>query len=231
MSRRDKLPENPTLKDINFFKKERNWGELPAFYHLVSTSIGEIDGLLKDDGFDNAVKRICNRRNWNLERLEGYETKLGEIVVEEKPRIAIYQSFTDWGFELHAFPMARDIEVDQYVKEHPAMEFKLWDPSTMRLILRVNQLNKFVAHCFEHKDPADKALVMYADKKVNDVLDYLKQHVNVVKVNGQGIRDFYEDFKAQLYMTQEEQLIDDLRPNIMNVTGIDAIRKTPGQKN
>ena len=28
------LPSNPTLKEINWFKKQINWGELPHFYHL-----------------------------------------------------------------------------------------------------------------------------------------------------------------------------------------------------
>ena len=59
---RQQLPENPSLKDINAFKKQINWGELPAFYHLVAQSLGESEGLLSH-GFDNAAKRIIDQRN------------------------------------------------------------------------------------------------------------------------------------------------------------------------
>jgi hypothetical protein len=66
------LPSNPTLKEINWYKKQINWGELPPFYHLVASSVSEAEGVL-EHGFDNAVKQLINRRNWNLDILDGFE--------------------------------------------------------------------------------------------------------------------------------------------------------------
>ena len=72
------LPSNPTLKEINWYKKQINWGELPPFYHLVASSVSESEGIL-EHGFDNAVKSLINKRNWNLDLLDGYEDDFGEI--------------------------------------------------------------------------------------------------------------------------------------------------------
>ena len=41
------LPSNPTLKEINWYKKQINWGELPPFYHLVASSVSEAEGILE----------------------------------------------------------------------------------------------------------------------------------------------------------------------------------------
>ncbi|WP_372763125.1 hypothetical protein, partial [Pseudoalteromonas sp.] len=142
------LPSNPTLKEINWFKKQINWGELPPFYHLVASSVSEAEGIL-EHGFDNAVKQLINKRNWNLDLLDGYEDALGEIHCKSKPRIALHQVFTDRGFELWAFPYAKDVMVDQYIKNNRFMEFNVWDPLAMKNVIRINQLHKFIGFYFE----------------------------------------------------------------------------------
>ncbi len=76
------LPAKPTLKEINWYKKQINWGELPPFYHMVASSVSESEGIL-DHGFDNAVKRLIDPRNWNLDLLGGHVTEMGEIVCEQ----------------------------------------------------------------------------------------------------------------------------------------------------
>lgn len=194
---RHKLPPNPTLKDINWYKKQINWGELPPFYHLVSQSLAESEGLLSH-GFDNAVKKMLDKRNWNLALLDGHIDDNNEIHCDNKPRIALYQVFSERGFELHALPYAKDQEIDQYVKGNRAMEFHVWDPNTMRLILRVNQLHKFIGYYFEHGDDADFALILYAHKTVHKVIQYLQQHMNVVKVEGTTIKSFFEAQEKRL---------------------------------
>jgi hypothetical protein len=188
---RSKLPANPTLKDINWYKKQINWGDLPPFYHMVAQSLGESEGLLTH-GFDNAVKRIIDKRNWNLNQLDGYIDDNNIIHCENKPRIALYQVFTERGFELHAVPYAKDQEIDQYVKGNRLMEFNLWDPLNMRLILRVNQLHKFISFYFEHGDDADFALILHAHKTVQNVIQFLQDHLHVVKVSGISIRSFFD---------------------------------------
>ena len=104
---RIQLPDNPSLKDINRYKKQLNWGELPPFYHLVAQSLGESEGLLTH-GFDNAIKKIIDKRNWNIQLLGGFIDQSNIIHCDNKPRLALYQVFTDRGFELHAIPYAKD---------------------------------------------------------------------------------------------------------------------------
>ena len=171
------LPANPTLKEINWFKKQINWGELPPFYHMVASSVSESEGIL-DHGFDNAVKRLIDPRNWNLDILDGHETELGEIVCNNKPRLALHQSFTDRGFELWAYPYAKDVTVDQYIKDNRFMEFRVWDPH--------------IAFYFERGDKADKALILHAHKVVHKIITFLQRELNVVKLDGVTIKDFYQ---------------------------------------
>ncbi len=202
---RIKLPENPTLKDINRYKKQLNWGELPPFYHMVAQSLGESEGVLTH-GFDNAIKRIIDKRNWNLAILGGYIDNSNAIHCETRPRLALYQVFTDRGFELHAIPYAKDSEIDQYVKGNRLMEFQLWDPLNMRLILRVNQLHKFISFYFEHGDDADFALILHAHKAVNDVIAFLQQHVQITKVDGVSIRAFFDQQEKLLGRADADEL-------------------------
>lgn len=185
------LPSNPTLKEINWFKKQINWGELPPFYHLIASSVSESEGIL-EHGFDNAVKRLIDKRNWNLDILGGVEDATGEIHCDEKPRVALHQIFTDRGFELWALPYAKGVTIDQYVKDNRFMEFKVWDPVTMKSLIRINQLHKFIGFYFERGDKADKALILHAHKTVHKIITFLQRELNVVKLDGVTVKDFYQ---------------------------------------
>ncbi|MBH0050838.1 hypothetical protein [Pseudoalteromonas sp. SWYJZ19] len=185
------LPSNPTLKEINWFKKQINWGELPPFYHLVASSISESEGIL-DHGFDNAVKQLIDKRNWNLDLLEGHEDSLGVIHTKHKPRIALYQVFTDRGFELWAQPYAKDVIVDQYIKNNRFMEFRVWDPHSMKNLIRISQLHKFIGFYFERGDKADKAIILHAHKVVHKIITFLQRELNVVKLDGVTIKELYQ---------------------------------------
>ncbi|MBB1293344.1 MAG: hypothetical protein ACJAVX_002178 [Pseudoalteromonas rhizosphaerae] len=185
------LPSNPTLKEINWYKKQINWGELPPFYHLVASSVSESEGIL-EHGFDNAVKKIIDRRNWNLDLLGGHEDALGEIYCENKPRIALHQVFTDRGFELWALPYAKDVTIDKYVKDNRFIEFNEWDPVSMKSLIRINQLHKFIGFYFERGDKADKALILHAHKVVHKIISFLQRELNVVKLDGVTIKELYQ---------------------------------------
>ncbi|HEA18470.1 MAG: hypothetical protein ACTH4U_02780 [Pseudoalteromonas prydzensis] len=185
------LPSNPTLKEINWYKKQINWGELPPFYHLVASSVSESEGIL-EHGFDNAVKRIIDKRNWNLDILEGHEDASGEIHCANKPRIALHQVFTDRGFELWALPYAKDVTIDKYVKDNRFMEFTEWDPVSMKSLIRINQLHKFIGFYFERGDKADKALILHAHKVVHKIISFLQRELNVVKLDGVTIKELYQ---------------------------------------
>lgn len=185
------LPSNPTLKEINWYKKQINWGELPPFYHLVASSVSESEGIL-EHGFDNAVKKIIDKRNWNLDILEGHEDASGEIHCANKPRIALHQVFTDRGFELWALPYAKDVTIDKYVKDNRFMEFTEWDPVSMKSLIRINQLHKFIGFYFERGDKADKALILHAHKVVHKIISFLQRELNVVKLDGVTIKELYQ---------------------------------------
>lgn len=185
------LPSNPTLKEINWYKKQINWGELPPFYHLVASSVSEAEGIL-EHGFDNAVKSLLDKRNWNLDLLDGYETELGDIQCNKKPRIALHQVFTDRGFELWAQPYAKDVIIDQYVKNNRFMEFKVWDPLSMKCLIRINQLHTFIGFYFERGDKADKAIILHAHKVVHKIITFLQIQLNVVKLDGVTIKALYQ---------------------------------------
>ena len=60
-----KLSDNPSLKEIDAYKKKLNWGDVPTIYQLATNSIREMDGLLTH-GFNNAFKQLLDQRNWNL---------------------------------------------------------------------------------------------------------------------------------------------------------------------
>ncbi|MBD1584546.1 hypothetical protein [Pseudoalteromonas sp. S16_S37] len=184
------LPANPTLKEINWYKKQINWGELPPFYHMVASSIGETEGILHH-GFDNAVKRVLHKPNWNLQLLGGYEDEHGVIHCEEKPKVALHQVFTDRGFELWAFPYAKNVKVDRYMKDNSLIGFHIWDPHSMKTLIRINQLHKFIGFYFERGDTADKALILHAHKAVHKVITFLQAQLNIVAIDGVTIKDFY----------------------------------------
>ena len=208
------LTQNPNLKEINWYKKQLNWGELPPFYHLVAASVSEAEGIFSH-GFDNAIKRITNKRNWNLELLGGKELENGDIVCDHAPRIALYQVFTARGFELLAFPHAKNKEIDQYVKDNKLMEFGLWDPHTMRNVLRINQLHKYIQFYFQRGDAADKALILHSHKIVHKTIEFLKSELNIVKVSGISIKEYYLKAEKTADACEDELALAQLMANEM----------------
>ncbi|WP_199608885.1 hypothetical protein [Flocculibacter collagenilyticus] len=208
-SNRASLPADPKLKDINWYKKQITWGELPPFYHMVASSVAESEGLFTH-GFDNAVKRILDKRNWNINKLGGHINNQGNIVCETPPRIALEQTFTERGFEMYAYPYAKDKKIDQYVKNNRLMEFSVWEPYSMKLIIRVNQLHKFIDYYFKCGDDADLALIQYAQKMVDDIINFLKNKVNVVEVTGVTIDKMYQ-LREQQFANDDEALLSTLQ--------------------
>jgi hypothetical protein len=80
------LAKTPNLKEINALKKKLNWGDVPAIYHLVTSSLSELDGILSH-GFDSAYKTILDRNTWNLPALNGHRDLDGNIEVKIKPKL------------------------------------------------------------------------------------------------------------------------------------------------
>ncbi len=191
------LPDNPNIKDINAYKKKINWGEIPSFFHIISNAVAEVEGFITY-GFDNAYKRITNRKNWNYELL-GLPPEIDLAKVDhieqltpvKKPRICLYHVFNSNGYELLAFPYVKDTVIDEYRKDDPNMEFKYWEPTEMKTLVRIAQLHKFIAFNIKSGDDADMALIIHAHQVVNKVIAMLEQEVDVCKIKGTTIKDAY----------------------------------------
>ena len=51
------VAKNSNLKEINFLKKKLNWGNVSVIYHLVTSSLSELDRILPH-GFDRSYRTI-----------------------------------------------------------------------------------------------------------------------------------------------------------------------------
>jgi len=207
------LPDNATVKDINTFKKRINWGEIPAFFHLVANSIAEAEGFI-NYGFDNAYKRIVDRRNWNYEKLgvagDVDINKIDHIELAEPlspPRICLYHVFSNMGYELLAFPYVNDTMIDDYRRDDKNMEFKVWDPSQMKTLVRITQLHKFIAFTLKNGDDADTALVIHAHLVVNKMIDMLSKEMDVQEIKGMTIHQAFKLQNANPDLSPDEVII------------------------
>ena len=206
------LPDDATVKDISNFKKRVNWGDIPAFFHLVANSIAEVEGFIHY-GFDNAYKRITNKNNWNFDKLglpEGVSIKqmvnLKDIQPLTRPELCLYHVFSPQGYELLAFPYVKDVIVDQYLSGEPEMDFKVWDPSDMKVLVRITQFHKFMGLCINNGDDADLALIIHAHNVVNRMISMLEQELDISQ-KGMTIREAYKLQNANPDMDPDEVII------------------------
>ena len=207
------LPDNATVKEINAFKKRINWGEIPAFFHLVANSIAEAEGFI-NYGFDNAFKRITDRRNWNYDKLGVPDDvdlrKVDHVELIEPlapPRICLYHVFSNVGYELLAFPYVNDSITDEYRRDDKNMEFKVWDPSQMKVLVRITQFHKFIAFTLKNGDDADTALVIHAHLVVNKIIDMLQQVMTVQEIKGMTIQQAFKLQNANPDLSPDEVII------------------------
>ena len=54
------------------------------------------------------------------------------------------------------------------------------------------EISKDIAFYFERGDKADKALILHAHKVVHKIITFLQRELNVVKLGGVTIKDFYQ---------------------------------------
>ena len=210
------LPDEPTIKDINALKKKINWGEIPSFFHLISNAVADVEGFITY-GFDNAYKRIVNRKNWNYALL-GVDPSIDLAQVDhieqltplKKPRICLYHVFNTNGYELLAFPYIKDTVIDEYRREDPDMEFRYWEPTDMKTLVRINQLHKFIAFNIKSGDEADLALIVHAHKVVSHLITMLQSEVDVCKIKGMTIKDAYSNQNANPEQDPNQVIVDQL---------------------
>jgi len=186
------LTKNPNLKEINALKKKLNWGDVPAIYHLVTSSLSELDGILSH-GFDSSYKTILDRNTWNLPALNGHRDSDGNIHVKIKPKLILRHDFNDMGYELLCYPVVDGERINHpLIREHTS-PFQTWLPESMRMLFRINSLVAFSIFTYQNGDEADLALIKYAYYRVEKLIETLSESFELVDVEGYSIAEFYQE--------------------------------------
>ncbi len=186
------LAEKPSLKAINAYKKKLTWGDIPAIYHLISSSLGELNGILSD-GFDSAYKQILDRNTWNLAYLNSHRDSDGSIHVSIKPQIILRHSYNDIGYELHCYPVVDGEKLFKPLVRDSRCPFQIWLPESMRMLFRVSSLVAFSIFTYQSGDEADLALVKYAYYRVEELITLLSESFDILTVEGYSIAEFYQE--------------------------------------
>lgn len=190
------MPAGVTLKEINTYKKRLNWGEMPPFFHMISNSLSDVQGL-NVHGFDNSFKRLIDKSNWNMRRLRGSELMSGEIQVERQPEIAVLRKFASKNYEVHCFPLINDEPVVLYTKNSSEIDFKVWDPSTMQVLIKLPDFYGFIEYAYTRGDEADKLLVEFASDLIDNTLRELNEEVKVIALRGPSIKNLIQQIKEE----------------------------------
>lgn len=180
-----------SLRDINRLKHQICFGNVPAFFHAVSTAVGQAEGSFTY-GFENALARLQDKKNWNLPLLGGSRDKMGEIRCEQSPRLTVYKLFNQQGFEIHCVPWMEKREVYVEMLEHPKMEFRHWHPVNMRTVFRIPQLHMFIQQYFELGDEADLALIRHVHNLSESFVRDLHTQLNVEKEFGISVKSYFD---------------------------------------
>jgi hypothetical protein len=186
------LSKTPNLKEINAYKKKINWGDVPAMYYILSSSLSDLDGILTH-GFDSAYKQILNPNTWNLTFLGATQGPDGSIQVKNKPQISLRHTFNEMGYELHCYPIVDGEHVTQSMINKSNCPFNSWLPEKTQMLFRINSLIAFSIHCFQSGDEADIALLKFAHYKVEELITILNESFQIVAVKGYSIAEFYQE--------------------------------------
>ncbi|MGB1262483.1 MAG: hypothetical protein ACPG52_06200 [Cognaticolwellia sp.] len=186
------LSTNPNLKEINAYKKKINWGDIPTIYHLATSSVSELDGILTH-GFDSAYKQLLDYSNWNLSILGGQTDISGKVTTTSKPSVSLYHNITEQHYELHCYPIVNDERVLQSEINNPLCPFIKWIPETMQMLFRLNSLIPFIVYTFQKGDEADYALVRYANSRVDELIQLLGKSLDIVDIKGYSILEFCKE--------------------------------------
>lgn len=186
------LSPTANLKEINAHKKQINWGDVSALYHMISSSLGDLDGILTH-GFDSAYKQLLNPNNWNGNIFKTTKSNDGKIKVLNKPKILLRHEFNDMGYELHCYPVINEEPITHRMINKPDCPFNEWIPEKMQMLFRVNSLVAFSIFCFQSGDEADIALLKFSHNKVTELIDTLSEFFQITEVKGYNISEFYQE--------------------------------------
>lgn len=197
-----------SLKEINAYKKKLNWGETPAIYHMASTSISELDGILTH-GFESAYKTILNPNSWNLDYLGAYKDEEGNTQVRNKPKVILRHYYDEQNYELHCYPVIRGEMVTTRYHDIESCPFHNWTPETLKRLFRISSLVSFIIYTFQSGDRADLALIHYSHKKVQELIHILDASFDIVKIKGYNIAEFCNEIYQRQPNVHLDGLLDD----------------------
>lgn len=186
------LPITSNLKEITAYKKKLCWGDVPAIYHMASSAISDMDGILTH-GFDSAYKQLFDKNNWNLIALDGYTDANGNIVFTNKPKISLRHCYDEQNYELHCYPIVEGERVILPLSKHPLCPFDHWLPESMQMLFRVSSLISFIVYTFKSGDQADLALIKYSHRRVQELINELSKSFEIVDITGYNIAEFCKE--------------------------------------
>lgn len=180
------------LKEINAYKKKLNWGDVSAIYHMVSTSLGDLESILTS-GFDSAFKRVLNKDSWNLALLGRFEDENGNVQAKTKPQLVLNHVYGEMGYELHCYPAANNQRLPATLYKDFNCPFILWNPETDRMLFRINSFVSFAIFTYQSGDDADLLLIKHSFYRVTKLIEILKESFDVIEVKGFNIAEFYQE--------------------------------------
>ncbi len=201
------LSEDPTLKEINAYKRKLTWGEVPSVYQMAYSSVNELDGILTH-GFDSSYKRIFNKELWNLKFLISYKDDTGNIQVTNKPKIILRHVYNQQHYELHCYPVVQGEMCNITLIKHAKCPFINWYPESMQLLFRVSSLVSFIVYSFQSGDKADLALLRYSHLQVSELINTLQESFNIVDIKGYDIADFFKEIYRRQPNFHISELLD-----------------------
>lgn len=184
------------LKKVNAYKKNICWGDVPANYHLLAGSLGELDGILTH-GFNNAYTELLNKKNWNLKLLQGEKCVNGAYTVKRKPQISLKHYYHENEYELHCFPVINGEKIYHQLIKDPDCPFIQWLPSVSQRLFKISHLIQFISYAFNKGDDADMLLLKFAHLKVEHLITHLKESFEVIDIEGSNIKEFCQQLSIR----------------------------------
>lgn len=188
--------EKLELKTINAYKKTLNWGDVPAIYQLLASSVSELDGILSH-GFKNNFKDLLNKKNWNLTLLGGKVDNNGQITTQIKPQISLQHCFFEHHYELHCHLVMNGEKVLENLTEDPACPFNHWSPRVSKKLFRINSLIPFIHYTFRKGDKADMQLIRFAYLRVEELINTLRESFDIIDIEDYTIAQFCRELIAK----------------------------------
>jgi hypothetical protein len=174
------------VKAILKLKKSLNLGEIPNHFQIVANKLIELEGTFTD-GFDNNIKYLLNRKNWNINNCEN-----------GKPPIVLRRHCNQYAFDLHCFPVVSD-EPQALIKPFDSNSpFKEFNPSGLGPLLSIPQLSDFMSVTIRCGDEADMELLKYAHMLLEQLIDLLTTSLHVVENSGESIQEVFLSIEQQL---------------------------------